>query len=205
MRIFSIQSQIKSIPAILFLLTLSLFSCGQKYKYPGELQIRGYSIGQQVDTSLFKKHSDVYFPNYLDGWTMNNFDKLPKKYRGLPIAVWQLRSDSSIALTLLDNTILNITLSYMHEDEKEKFSNLFTEKFGADGKEKSYEERHPLQAWITYWNLKTWENSEAVAQIGNSDMRKPEDPAPAEIRWNLAYSDFILEKKIVDEFRKNKK
>jgi len=187
---------------LLILLVVALTSCGQKYKYPGEVEIKNFKIGEKVDTTLFKKHGDLYFPNYLDGWTMDNFDKLPNKYKGLPIAIWQLKSDSSIALTLLNDVVLNITVSYMKEDEKEKFSKMFTDKFGADAKEKSYEENHPLQAWITYWNLKTWETKEAVAQIGNGDMRKPEDPIPKDLRWNLAYSDFILENTIINDYRK---
>lgn len=180
----------------------SLTSCGQKYSYPGQLEIRSYKIGDKVDTTLFKKHGDLYFPNYLDGWTMDNFDKLPKKHKGLPIALWQLKSDSSIALTLLNDIILNITVSYMKEAEKEKMTKYATEKFGADGNQKSYEETHPLQAWITYWDIKTWETKDVIFQIGNSDMRKPEDPIPADIRWNLAYSDFILENKIINDYRK---
>lgn len=194
----------KNISTLLILLTFALASCGQKYKYPGPIEIRTFKIGDKVDTSLFKKHSDVYFPNYLDGWTMDNFDKLPEKYSGLPIAVWQLKNDSSIALTLLNDIVLNITVSYMKENEKEKFSKMFADKFGADGKEKSYEETHPLQSWITYWNLKTWETKDAIAQIGNSDMRKPKDPVPTDIRWNLAYSDFILEDKIIRDYRNKK-
>jgi hypothetical protein len=194
----------KNISTFLILLTLTLTSCGQKYKYPGQVEIRNFKIGDKVDTSLFKKHSDVYFPNYIDGWTMDNYDKLPEKYKGLPIAIWQLKRDSSIALTLLNNIILNITVSYMKEDEKEKFSNMFTAKFGADGESKSYEETHPLQAWITYWNLKTWETKDVIAQIGNSDMRKPHDSPPTNVRWNLAYSDFTLENKIISDY-KNKK
>jgi hypothetical protein len=186
------------------LLLLTFAACGQKYKYPGQVEIRTFKIGDKVDTSLFKKHSNVYFPNYLDGWTMDNFDKLPAKYEGLPIAVWQLKSDSGIALTLLNNIVLNITVSYMKEDEKENFSAMFTNKFGANGEERSYEEKHPLQAWITYWNLKTWETKDAVAQIGNSDMRKPKDPLPTKISWNMAFSDFVLEDKIVADYRNKK-
>jgi hypothetical protein len=186
----------------LILLMFALTSCGQKYNYPGQLEIRSYKIGDKVDTTLFKKYGDLYFPNYLDGWTMENFDKLPEKYEGLPIGLWQLKSDSSIALTLLNDIVLNITVSYMKEDEKEKMAKYATEKLGADGHQKSYEETHPLQAWITYWEIKTWETKDVIFQIGNSDMRKPDDPIPADIRWNLAYSDFILENKIINDYRK---
>jgi hypothetical protein len=192
----------KKSSTLLILLVFALTSCGQKYKYPGSLEIRTYKIGDKVDTTLFKKHGDLYFPNYLDGWTMDNFDKLPEKYNGLPIALWQLKSDSSIALTLLNDIVLNITVSYMKEAEKEKMTKYATEKFGADGNQKSYEETHPLQSWITYWDLKTWEMNDVIFQIGNSDMRKPEDPIPKDISWNLAYSDFILENKIINDFRK---
>jgi hypothetical protein len=194
----------KNIDTFLLLLSFSLNSCGQKYKYPGPVEIRTYQIGQKVDTALFKKHSKVYFPNYLDGWTMDNIDKLPEKYAGLPIAIWLLKSDSSVALTLLNDIVLNITVSYMKEEEKEKMDKMFTDKFGAGGKEKSYEQTHPLQSWITYWHLKTWETKDAVAQIGNSNMRKPKDPAPTNLKWNLAYSDFVLEDKIISDY-KNKK
>jgi hypothetical protein len=192
----------KSISTFIIILLFALTSCGQKYHYPGHLEIRSYKIGDKVDTTLFKKHGDLYFPNYLDGWTMDNFDKLPEKYNGLPIALWQLKSDSSIALTLLNDIILNITVSYMKEDEKEKIAKYVTEKFGADAHQKSYEETHPLQSWITYWNLITWETNDVIFQIGNSDMRKPEHPIPTDIRWNLAYSDFVLENKIINDFKK---
>jgi len=192
----------KSISLFLILLTLVLTSCGQKLNYPGQLEIRTYKIGDKVDTTLFKKFGDFYFPNYLDGWTMDNSSHLPAKYKGLPIAIWQLKSDSSIALTLLNDKILNITVSYMKVEEKERLSKMIVEKFGGDGKSKSYEETHPFQSWITYWNLKTWETTDAIFQIGYSDMRKPEDPIPTDLRWNLVYSDFILESKIINDYKK---
>ena len=194
----------KKISILLIILTTALFSCGQKNKYPGQLEIRGYKIGDKVDTTLFKKYADLYFPNYLNGWTMENVQQLPEKYKGLPIAIWQLKSDSGVALTLLNNAILNITVSYMKEVEKEKFAKLFIDKFGINGQEKSLEETHPLQAWITYWNLKTWETKDVIAQVGNSDMRMPTDPAPTNISWNLVYSDFVLENKVISDY-KNKK
>jgi hypothetical protein len=192
----------KNISILLILSVFALTSCGQKYKYPGQLEIRTYKIGDKVDTTLFKKYGDLYFPNYLDGWTMDNIDKLPEKYKGLPIAIWQLKSDSGIALTLLNDIVLNITVSYVKEDEKEKLTKYVTEKFGTGGNQKSYEETHPLQSWITYWNLKTWETKDVIFQMGNSDMRKPKDPIPTNIHWNLAYSDFVLENKIINDYRK---
>ena len=133
---------------------------------------------------------------------MDNYDQLPEKYHGLPIAIWQLKSDSSIALTLLNNSILNITVSYMPALEKEKFSAMATNKFGADGTIKIYQETHPLQEWITYWNLKTWKTPDVIFQIGNSDMRKPKDAEPSTVTWNLAYSDFKIENKIIDDYKK---
>lgn len=186
----------------IFISTLALTSCGQKYNYPGQLEIKTFKIGQNVDTTLFVNKGNLYFPNYLDGWTMDNYDQLPEKYHGLPIAIWQLKSDSSIALTLLKNTVLNITVSYMAALEKEKFSALAKNKFGADGITKTYEETHPLQEWITYWDLKTWETPNVILQIGNSDMRKPKDSKPTNVTWNLAYSDFKIENKIVDDYKK---
>ncbi len=192
----------KNIIILLVFLTTTLISCGQKYSYPGQLEIRGYKIGNKVDTTLFKKQGDLYFPNYLDGWTIANFEQLPEKYKGLPIGFWILKSDSSIGLTLLNDIILNITVSYMKEIEKEKIAQYATKKFGSDGKKKSYKETHFLQSWVTYWNLKTWETKDVIFQIGNSDMRKPKDPIPEELQWNLTYSDFILENKIITDFRK---
>jgi hypothetical protein len=189
--------------ALLFLIsTLCLIACGQGNQYPGKLEIRGYSIGGKVDTTLFEKQGNLYFPNYLDGWTMNNVSQLPEKYKGLPISMWQLKSDSSIVLTLLKDVVMNITVSYMKADEKEKLSKILTEKFGAAGKQKSYEESHPLQSYITYWNLKTWETKDVIFQIGNSDMRMPDAPIPTDIRWNLVYSDFVLEHKIINDYKK---
>ena len=186
----------------LFISTFALTSCGTKYNYPGQLEIKTFKIGQDVDTTLFVKKGNIYFPNYLDGWTMDNYDQLPEKYHGLPIAIWQLKSDSSIALTLLKNKILNITVSYMTELEKNKFYDLATNTFGKDGVMKTYEETHPLQEWITYWNLKTWETSDIIFQIGNSDMRKPKDPKPLNVSWNLAYSDFKIENNIIADYKK---
>ena len=187
---------------LIFISTWALSSCGQKFKYPGQLEIKGFKIGQVVDTTLFINKGTLYFPNYLDGWTIDNYDQLPEKYHGLPIAIWQLKSDSSIALTLLNNIVLNITISYMKELEKEKFSTMVTNKFGNEGVFKSYRESHPLQEWITYWNLTTWETSEVIVQIGNSNMRKPKDPEPTSVTWNLAYSDFKIENIIVSEYKK---
>jgi len=186
----------------IFLSTLELTSFGQKYNYPGQLEIKTYKIGQKVDTTFFVNKGNLYFPNYLDGWTMDNSDQLPEKYHGLPIAIWQLKSDSSIALTLLNNVILNITVSYMTELEKEKFSTMGTNKFGNDGVVKTYQETHPLQEWITYWNLITWETPDVIFQIGNSNMRKPKDPEPINVIWNLAYSDFQIENKIIGDYKK---
>ena len=187
---------------LIFFSILTLTSCGQKYNYPEQLEVKTFKIGQKVDTTLYVKKENLYFPNYLDGWTMDNYDQLPEKYYGLPIAIWQSKSDSSIALTLLTDIVLNITVSYMTETEKEKFSAMATEKFGADGIIKSYQEAHPLQEWITYWNLKTWETPDVIFQIGNSNMRKPKDPEPTNVSWNLAYSDFQIENKMVSDFKK---
>jgi len=133
---------------------------------------------------------------------MNNFDQLPDKYKGLPIAIWQLKSDSAVALTLINDIVLNITVSYMTVDEKDSISKMLNEKFGADGKIKSYEQTHPLQSWITYWNLITWETKDVIVQIGNSDMRKPKDPEPTNMKWNLTYSDFLIENRVIDDFKK---
>lgn len=192
----------KRATTILIFLSSILTSCAQDYHYPGELEIRDYTIGSKVDTTNFKKVGDLYFPNYLDGWTMTNFNQLPEKYQGLPIAIWKSKSDSAVALTLINDIVLNITVSFLTENEKEKFSKMFIEKFGAEGKKKSYEETHPLQSWITYWNLTTWQTDEAIAQIGNSDMRKPKDPLPKDLKWNLAYSDFRIENKIIEDYKK---
>lgn len=185
-----------------FISTLALMSCAQTYNYPGQFEIKTYKIGQEVDTTFFVKKGNLYFPNYLDGWTIDNCDQLPEKYHGLPIAIWQLRSDSSIALTLLNNIVLNITVSYMSKLEKTKFTDMASEKFGNDGVTKNYQETHPLQEWITYWNLQTWQTPEVIFQIGNADMRKPTDPEPNNISWNLVYSDFKIETKIIESYIK---
>jgi len=192
----------KRTTTILIFLSSILTSCGQVYQYPGEIEIKNYTIGCKVDTAKFEKNDDLYFPNYLDGWTMRNFNQLPEKYKGLPIAIWKSKSDSAVALTLINDIVLNITVSFMTENEKDKYSKIFTEKFGTEGKKKSYEETHPLQSWITYWNLITWKTNDAIAQIGNSNMRKPNDPVPKDLGWNMAYSDFRIENKIIAEYKK---
>ena len=180
----------------------TLTSCGQKYKYPGKLEFKSIKIGDEVDTSLFKKVRTAYFPNYLDGWTMDNYDQLPDKYKELPIAIWMSKRDSGVALTLLNNIVLNITVSYLTDNEKNNIVSELTQKFGGEGKSYSYKESHPLQSWITYWDLITWKAKDVIVQIGTSNMRKPEDPAPTNVRWNMVYSDFILEGKVIDEFKK---
>jgi hypothetical protein len=195
----------KNILLHIIFLTTFLTSCGQKYNYPGQLEIKGFKIGEKVDTTLFKKYDDLYFPNYLNGWNYDNFNQLPDKYKGLPIAIWQLKVDSAVALTLLDDIILNITVSHLTKNEKDSIVKQMNEKFGAEGKEKKYEETHPLQSWITYWNIKTWETSDVIFQIGNSNIRKPEDAEPKDLKWNLAYSDFIIESKIINEYKDLKK
>lgn len=146
-----------------------LTSFGQRYNNPNALEFDSFEIGDKVDTILFKKYEELYLPNYLDGWTMANISQLPSKYEGLPIAIWVFKSDSSVALTSLDNRILNITKSYLTTDEKEVISNLMIEKFGGKPKKKNYKESHPLQAWITYWELETWETKDVIVQIGNSE------------------------------------
>jgi antitoxin component YwqK of YwqJK toxin-antitoxin module len=195
------MATMKLIIPLLILLTISFISCSQKHKYPGQFELRGYKIGDRVDTILFKKYEDLYFPNYLDGWTMDNVSQLPEKYHGLPIAIWQSKKDSSIALTLLNDFVLNLTVSYLADEEKVKLQTMFTDKFGGDGKQKSYEQTHPLQDWITYWNLITWETKDAIVQLGNSEMRKPNQAPRKEIKWNLVYSDFLLENKIINDFK----
>ncbi|MFD1552967.1 hypothetical protein DNU06_15810 [Putridiphycobacter roseus] len=194
----------RNILALIVCSSIFLTACTQKYNYPGELEVEGYKIGQMVDTAIFKKMGDLYFPNYLDGWDNENYDKLPVSYEGLPIAIWQLKTDSAIALTLLNNIVLNITVSYLNETQKNELVNELNDKFGAPGKDESYEQTHPLQAWITYWNLITWETENVIFQIGNNDMRKPKDPKPKDTKWNLAYSDFKIENKIISDYRYKK-
>ena len=70
----------KNITTFLFFLTTILTSSAQQDNYPGEFEIRTYKIGDKVDINLFQKHDDLYFPNYLNGWNIENFDKLPEKY-----------------------------------------------------------------------------------------------------------------------------
>ncbi|KXX66937.1 hypothetical protein [Flammeovirga sp. SJP92] len=185
---------------------LFLTACSQKYTNPEELEIRGFKIGQTVDTTQFKKYKNLYFPNYLDGWDKNNVDQLPESYKDLPIAIWVLKSDSAIALTLINDIVLNITVSYLNEDEKNIIVEEMNEKFGGNGKDKSYQQVHPLQSWITYWDLKTWETKDVILQIGNSDLRKPKEPEPNDIKWNLVYSDFRIENRVISDYkRKNNK
>ncbi len=187
--------------SFLLLIGTILISCEPAYKHPGQVEIRGFKIGDRVDTTLFRKHRPIYFPNYLDGWNMDNYNKLPEEYEGLPIGIWMLKSDSSVALTLLENRILKITLSYVTNGEKREIADMLTQRFGREGDKTSYEETHPLQDWITYWNLETWEIEDVIFQIGNSDMRKPRDPVPSDLPWNLVYSDLLAESKIVSEYR----
>lgn len=186
---------------ISLLLSIGLTSFGQN-KYPGPIEIRQYNIGQKVDTALFRNISALYIPNHLDGWTRENVSALPEKYKGLPIGMWQLKSDSSIVLTLLENVILNITVSYMTVIEKDSISKVASKRFGFDGKLRSYEETHPFQAYITYWNLKTWETSNSILEVGTSEMRHPDKKPNTDSRWNLVYSDFVLEREIIDNFQK---
>lgn len=194
----------KKFLSLVILLSAFLSCYGQKYQYPGPLEINGFKIGDKVDTALFTKYGDLYFPNYLDGWNYDNDDQLPGKYKGLPIAIWRWKADSAVALTLLNDIVLNITVSYLTKHEKDSVAKLMNEKFGAEGKKTSYEQTHPLQLWITYWNLLTWETPDVIVQLGNSDMRKPYDPAPDNMEWNLAYSDFRLENEITRNFRKTR-
>jgi len=97
---------------------------------------------------------------------MDNYNKLPEEYEGLPIGIWMLKSDSSVALTLLENRILKIMLSYVTNGEKREIADMLTQRFGREGDKTSYEETHPLQDWITYWNLETWETEDVIFQIG---------------------------------------
>jgi len=49
----------KTISTLILLLTLAFTSSGQNYNYPGDVEIKGFKIGDKVDTSLFKKYGDV--------------------------------------------------------------------------------------------------------------------------------------------------
>lgn len=186
---------------IFFSLFLFCFvSFAQEFMCSGELSIRGYSIGNKVDTNLFDKLGDLYFPNYLDGWTMDNFDKLPEKYKGLPVAIWKHKTDSDVALTLLNNTVLNITISNIQEKERDSLSGVFFGEFGIKGIQKEYKEFNLLQNYITYWSLLTWEIDSVIIQIGTISMRKPNGKIPTKVFWNLVYSDFKLESIIIDTY-----
>ena len=173
----------------------------QESTYPGTFDFKSYRIGQRIDTSSFTKFKELYFPNHLDGWNYDNITRLPKKYEGLPIAIWQSKSDSSVALTLLEDRILNIIISFLSESEKSEIVQELNTRFHSKMKFDSYEQEHPLQSWITYWNLETWETRNVIVQIGNSDMRMPNQPEPEEKSWNLVYSDFKIESQIIEEYK----
>jgi len=192
----------KSLPLFLIIIfTFVITAYSQTSKNPAPLQFKGFKIGDTVDTTLYKKYGELYFPNYLNGWTMNNVDRLPDQYKGLPIAIWQLKKDSSIALTLLKNTILKITISYIPDQEKNEIEKMITEKLGFEGVERSYQETHPLQSYITFWDLKTWETKDVIVQIGYGDLRSPNDPKPIRPKFNLVYTNLFLENKIINDFR----
>lgn len=92
----------------------------------------------------------------------------------------------------------------MTEYEKNEMSKMATSELGIKSTFKSYEQQHPLQQWITYWTLETWKTKDVIFQIGNNYMKRPEDPAPTDIRWNLVYSDFNKEKNIIDNYMRSK-
>ncbi|WP_214226138.1 hypothetical protein [Pedobacter sp. B4-66] len=192
--------------ALFSLLSLSVLtlSCSSQTSkpYPFKLEIHKFKIGDQVDTSEFKKIENVYFPNHLDGWEMDNIDQLPEKYKNLPIAIWGSTTDSTVILTLLKNTVLNIVLSGISQSEKDSLSKVFTDKSGIKNRVKTYEQSHPLQSYITYWNLETWDTGDVILELGNSEMRLPKDPASKKRSWNMVYSDFVLEKSIINNFKK---
>ena len=182
----------------IMMLALVITACSQSNKIIEPLQFRGFKIGDKVDTALYKKIGDLsYFPNYLDG----NADELPSQYKGLPIATWQSKKDSSIMLTLLKDIVFKIIISYLSDEEKNQIPKTLTEKFGFDGVNKSYQEKHPLQSYIAFWDLKTWETKDVIVQIGNGDLRLPDEPKPIKATWNLVYTDLLLEKKIITDFK----
>jgi hypothetical protein len=193
---------------LLILLTL-VFACAlSAHSQPNAnfdtLKFRGFKIGDKVDTTLYAKYGDVYFPNYLDQRTLQ-LNELPEQYKGLPIAIWQLKKDSSIALTLLNDIILKITVSYIQVEEKDRIEKMLTEKFGFDGVNKSYQEKHPFQSYITFWDLKTWETKDIIVQIGYGDLRLPEESRSTKLIWNLVYTNLLLEKKIINDFKAKRK
>ena len=134
----------RNITTIIFFLIFALTTYGQKYQYPGPLEFKNFKIGQKIDTTLFKKYNNDHFPNYLNGWKIEN-ENQREKYIGLPIATWIQKSDSSIALTLLNDKVLSIIVSYITETEKNKITSKLIQKLGADGVQELYEETHPLQ------------------------------------------------------------
>ena len=186
---------------IFVLLTSTVFA-QEANQYPGVFSFRGHKIGNQVDTTLFTKLENLYFPNYLDGWNYDNCSSLPNKYKGLPIAIWQSKTDSSIVLTLLNNIVINVTVSFMSDSEKGQIAKELNDKFGFEGKVNSYQQPHPLQAYVTYWDLITWKTSDVIVQIGHSNMRMPNESEPKVIKWNMVYSDFILENQIIRDYKK---
>jgi len=60
-----------------------------------------------------------------------------------------------------------MTVSFMTENEKNKYSKIFYEKFGTEGKKKSYENT-TLVAILDYLldNLITWKTNDAHCSIG---------------------------------------
>jgi len=96
----------RKILTFLFISTFALTSCAQKSNYPGQLEIKGFKIGQEVDTTLFIKKGNIYFPNYLDGWTMDNYDQLPEKYHGLKIAIFSPSLSGDLGIYTLNGQLI---------------------------------------------------------------------------------------------------
>lgn len=168
---------------------------------PGPMTFRGYSIGQKVDTTLFENMRTAHMPRYMNGWTMSNYDALEPPYDGLPIALWVLKSDSSIALTLLNDVVLSIVLNKVSDAERKDLTTMLDERFGTPAIVTTPEETHPFQAWITFWTLHTWETKDVVVQIGNAIMRKREDPIERPKAWNLSYFDAKQEREIIERYK----
>jgi hypothetical protein len=177
---------------------------GSQYNEPDDLVFSGYTIGQEVDTNVYVKSYDLYFPNYLDGFNLSNFERLPKDLSDLPIAIWQWKVDSNVTPNLIGNKVMKVIISGYTDQQKDSLITALTRVFNGEPEHKKYDQTHPLQPYVTAREHYTWDTDNVIVQIGSGYLKHTKEPYKTVRTWNLIYSDFRKEKQMIAEFRQAK-
>lgn len=189
----------KTLRYIFILLILS--SCQAQVTDIKDFKVGQFEIGDKVDLNNVTKQGDVPLPHYIDGWTIDNVSTPPVEYFKLPVGYYTLNSDESFVLTLLGDRIINIAKGHYSSSQSDSLIDLFSNKTGKEPVHNSYTQEHPLQPYVTKWNIYTWKTENQIIQVGSSYMRRTSEPDREFDNWTLLFSDLKMEKEIIQRHK----